>query len=59
MEMLMLPGLLLPHTWDAHFLGASQDPRFMEEWKIFLYIDIKMFQQLINSPFMPAPGSPL
>jgi len=42
MEMCMPPGSLLPRAWDAHFLGASQDPRFMAEWKIFLYMDIKM-----------------
>src|SRR5882724_10525474 len=58
-EMCMPPGSLLPRAWDAHFLGASQDPRFMAEWKIFLYMDIKMCQQLVNSPFVPVPGSPL
>src|SRR5882724_40122 len=59
MEMCMPPSSLLPRAWDAHFLGASQDPRFMAEWKIFLYMDIKMRQQLVNSPFTPVPGSPL
>src|SRR5882724_8106013 len=58
MEMCMPPSSLLPWAWDAHFLGASQDPRFIAEWKIFLYMDIKMCQQLVNSPFAPAPVSP-
>ena len=58
MEMCMPPGLL-PRAWDAYFLGASQVPRLMAEWKIFLYMDIKMCQQLVNSPFALVPGSPL
>src|SRR5882724_547538 len=59
MEMCMPPGLLLLCVWDAHFLGVSKDPRFTAEWNIFLYMDIKMCQQLVNAPFSPEPGSPL
>jgi len=54
----MLPGSLLPQAWDAHFLGASQDPRFTGDWRIFLYMDIKMWQQLINSPLPQRLGLP-
>jgi len=44
----MLSGLLLPQAWDTHFLSALQDPQFMAEWWVFLYMDIKMHQQLVQ-----------
>jgi len=59
MEIYMLPSLLLPSVWDAHFFGVSKDPRFMADWKVFLYMDLKMCQQLININFTPETGSPL
>ena len=58
-EACMLPGSLLPRAWDAHFLGMSQDPHFTAEWRIFLYMDIKMCQQLVNNPLALEMGSPL
>jgi len=42
MEACMPPGSLLLWAWDTHFLSASQDPQFMANWRIFLYMDVKM-----------------
>ena len=59
METCIPPGSLLPWEWDTYFLGSLKGPWFMAEWWVFPYMDIKMRQQLVNSPFTPETGSPL
>jgi hypothetical protein len=58
MELCMPPGSMLPQAWDHHFLGASQDQHFTN-FRIFILMDIRMRQQLVDKPFKHEPSSNL
>jgi hypothetical protein len=57
MEVCMPPGSTLPQAWDQHFVGASQDPRMTADFRVFVLLDIRMRQQLVDKPFKPEPSS--
>ena len=57
MEECMEPGSTLPDAWAEHFNRCLQDPRMAADFKVYLYMDIKMRQQLVKIPFAPIVGS--
>jgi len=57
-EMCMPPGSLLPRAWDAHFLGASQDPGSWQSGKSSIH-GHKDATTACQQPFHSGPWFPL
>jgi hypothetical protein len=57
LELCTVPGSKLPLAWAEHFNRCSTDPRMKSAFKMFLYMDIKMRQQLFDKPFSPDTRS--
>lgn len=57
MKACMKPGSTLPDAWADHFSRSFRDPRMIANFKSYLYMDIKMRQQLVDTLFAPIVGS--
>jgi hypothetical protein len=53
LELCCEPGSGILEGWKDHFERTVRDPNMEEKFKIYLYMDILMRQQLMVQPFIP------